>query len=230
MSGPVALVTGGASGIGLATTQHLLTKGWRVVIADLNKDIGVQLRDKLGEDVSFIQADVTAYADQIAMFKHAFSWGRGRLDLFAANAGIDDVQDIHMKAEMLDENGDPKPLDLRTMEVDLTAVVQGCWIYKHFARKNASPGGKIIITSSVAGLYPSPINAQYCTAKAACVQLARCIGAPFLQNENITVNAICPALIMTALCPPEIRNLFPSDQITPMTTALRAYDMILDDD
>lgn len=152
MSKPTALVTGGASGIGLATTKYLLDKGWKVVIVDLNKDVGTKLTEELGGDVSFFYADVTAYADQIAMFKHTFSWGGGRLDLFAANAGIVDTEDIFAKTQVLDDNGYPKELDLKTMDVDLTAVIQGCWIYKHFARKNAIPGGKIVITSSVGGI------------------------------------------------------------------------------
>jgi 15-hydroxyprostaglandin dehydrogenase (NAD) len=152
MSEPVALITGGVSGIGLATTKHLLSKGWKVVMADLNETAGIAISKELGPNSSFIRANVTVFADQIAMFKHAFKWGGNRLDLFAANAGVDDRQDMHASAEDLDENGDPKPLDLTTMEVDLTAVIQGSWIYKHYARRNLKRGGKIIITSSVAGL------------------------------------------------------------------------------
>jgi 15-hydroxyprostaglandin dehydrogenase (NAD) len=152
MSKPVALITGGASGIGLATTKHLLAKGWKVVIADINEEAGKALEKALGPSSSFVRADVTVYSDQIAMFKYAFTWGENRLDFFAANAGVDDGQDMHTSVEDLDENGDPKPLNLKTMEVDLTAVIQGCWIYKHYARKNPTRGGKIVITSSVAGL------------------------------------------------------------------------------
>lgn len=152
MTQPVALITGGASGIGLATTKHLLSKGWKVVMADINDDAGHKLSRELGSESSFFHADVTVYAEQIAMFKHAFIWGGKRLDFFAANAGVDDRQDMHMSGEDLDENGDPKPLNLVTMDLDLTAVIQGCWIYKHYARKNPNRGGKIVITSSVAGL------------------------------------------------------------------------------
>jgi 15-hydroxyprostaglandin dehydrogenase (NAD) len=152
MSTQVALITGGASGIGLATAKHLLSKGWKVVMADINEGAGRELEKELGSNASFIRADVTVFADQIAMFKHAFTWGGNRLDFFAANAGVDDRQDMHTSVEDLDENGDPKPLNLMTMDVDLTAVIQGCWIYKHYARRNPTRGGKIVITSSVAGL------------------------------------------------------------------------------
>lgn len=152
MSKPVALITGGASGIGLALTKHLLAQDWKVVMADINETAGRDLEKELGPNSSFVRADVTIYSDQTAMFKHAFAWGGDRLDFFAANAGVDDRQDMHMTAESLDDNGDPKPLDLTTMNLDLIAVIQGCWIYKHFARKNTKRGGKIVITSSVAGL------------------------------------------------------------------------------
>ena len=152
MSKHVALVTGGASGIGLALTKHLLGQGWKVVIADMNEEVGKSLVEELGANSSFVRADVTIFSDQIAMFKHAFIWGGSRLDFFAANAGVDDREDMHKAAEDLDENGDPRPLNLRTMDVDLTAVIQGCWIYKHYARRNVKRGGKIVITSSIAGL------------------------------------------------------------------------------
>jgi 15-hydroxyprostaglandin dehydrogenase (NAD) len=152
MSKHVALITGGASGIGFALTKHLLSKGWKVVMADINHESGQNLSEELGPDTSFVRADVTVYADQIAMFKYAFTWGGNRLDFFAANAGVDDMQNMHASGEDLDGNGDPKPLDLTTMDLDLMAVMQGCWIYKHYARKNRTRGGKIIITSSIAGL------------------------------------------------------------------------------
>lgn len=144
MSKPVALVTGGASGIGLALTKHLLAQGWKVVIADINEESGNALEVELGSNTTFVRADVTKYSEQVAVFRHAFTWGGNRLDFFAANAGVDDKQDMHMKAEDLDENGDPKPLNLMTMDLDLTAVIQGCWIYKHYARRNAKRGGKIV--------------------------------------------------------------------------------------
>jgi len=133
-------------------TKHLLAQAWKVVIADINEEAGAALEKELGPSCSFVQADVTKFSDQVAMFKHAFKWGGNRLDFFAANAGVDDRQDMHTSVEDFDENGDPKPLNLTTMDLDLTAVIQGCWIYKHYARKNPTPGGKIVITSSIAGL------------------------------------------------------------------------------
>ena len=151
-SKPVALVKGGASGIGLALTKHLLTNGYRVVMADINAERGAELSSELGPDTLFHRTDVSAYSDQVALFKHAFTWGGERLDFFAANAGIADQQNMYQSNEDLDENGDIQPLNLKAIEVDLEAVIQGIWLFKHYARRNAKPGGKVVITASMAGL------------------------------------------------------------------------------
>lgn len=152
MSKPIAVVTGGASGIGLALTKHLLTKNYRVVIADVNVANGESISKELGSDTLFHRTDVSVYADQLDLFKRAFEWG-GSVDFFAANAGIDDTQNLYQEADAaVGKNGQPEPLDLKTMQVDLEAVFQGMWIFKHWARKNAKRGGKIVITSSMGGL------------------------------------------------------------------------------
>jgi len=154
MSAPVAIVTGAASGMGLALTKHLLEKGYRVVMVDANSN-GAQISAELGSNTLFQKVDVSVYSQQAALFHQAFEWGGGRLDFFAANAGIDDRQSIYQDNDStpLDSNGIPLPMNLKTMEVDLDAVLQGVWLFKYYARKNTgSKGGKIVITSSAAGL------------------------------------------------------------------------------
>jgi NAD(P)-dependent dehydrogenase (short-subunit alcohol dehydrogenase family) len=153
MSKPVAIVTGAASGMGLALTKHLLFKGWRVAMADIDAASGIQLSNEFGPDTYFQRTDVSLYADQAELFNHAFKWGGNRLDFFAANAGIDDKQSLYEKNEAVDmDHGGPKELNLKTIRVDLEAVIQGIWLFKYYARKNTIPGGKIAITSSAAGL------------------------------------------------------------------------------
>lgn len=153
MSKPVAIVTGAASGIGLAVTKHLLGRGYRVVMADVNNEDGKRLSAELGADTLFKSVDVSIYEQQAALFSSAFQWG-GRLDFLAANAGIDDRQSLYEKNEtmVLDSNGVPEPLNLKTIRVDLDAVLQGIWLFKYYARQNSIPGGKIVITSSAAGI------------------------------------------------------------------------------
>lgn len=155
MSKPVAVVTGAASGIGLAMTEHLLSRGYRVAMGDVNEQEGKRLSSQLGPDTIFYQTDVSSYDQQAAMISRAFAWGGDRLDLFAANAGIDDRQSLYQdnKTTELDPNGIPRPLNLKTIDVDLNAVFQGIWLFKYYARKNTErKGGKIIVTSSAAGL------------------------------------------------------------------------------
>jgi 15-hydroxyprostaglandin dehydrogenase (NAD) len=78
---------------------------------------------------------------------------------------------------------------------------------------------------------PMATNPQYTAAKHALVGLARPCGidSPFTQ-ENITVNCICPTFVPTNLCPPHIRDRFPPEHITPMSTVLKAVDVFLDND
>jgi 15-hydroxyprostaglandin dehydrogenase (NAD) len=154
MTKPVAIVTGAASGIGLAVTKHLLRRGYRVVMADVNQREGERLSSELGSDTLFQRVDISVYEQQAALFATAFKWGGGRLDFFAANAGIDDRQSLYEKNETIevDEHGVPRPLNLKTMQVDLDAVIQGLWLFKYFARKKEKKGGKVVITSSAAGL------------------------------------------------------------------------------
>jgi 15-hydroxyprostaglandin dehydrogenase (NAD) len=87
MAGPVAIVTGGASGIGLALVQHLVSLRWKVVIADINPP------EESIPDTLFVQTDVSSWEQQADMFKQAYAWGK-RLDFCALNAGIDDRDDI----------------------------------------------------------------------------------------------------------------------------------------
>jgi len=228
MSKPVAIVTGAASGIGLAVTKHLLGRGYRVAMADVNKAEGERLGAELGHDTFFIQTNVSNYDQQASLFATAFEWGDRRLDFFAANAGIDDRQSLYEKlATDMDALDPPKELNLDAIRVDLDAVFQGIWLFKFYARKNKSPGGKIVITSSAAGLYPMETNPQYTAAKHGLVGLARACG-PVFSRENITVNAVCPAFVPTNLCPPHVRDLFPKEHVTPMSTVLRAFDTFID--
>lgn len=155
MSKPVAIVTGAASGLGLAVSKHLITKGYRVMMIDVNQREGERLQVELGPDVMFQRCDVSIYAEQAEAFAKAFAWGEGRLDFLAANAGIDDRQYLYESNESMaiDSNGVPLELNMKAMRVDLDAVMQGIWLFKYYARMNKrQKGGKIVITASAAGL------------------------------------------------------------------------------
>ncbi|KAK9796556.1 putative 15-hydroxyprostaglandin dehydrogenase (NAD) [Seiridium cardinale] len=232
MSEPVAIVTGAASGMGLAATRHLLGKGYRVVMADIN-ELGSQLSSELGDNTLFHKTDVSSYQDLASLFSQAFRWGGGRVDLLAANAGIDDKQSLYQdnSSMALDENGVPSPLNLKTIQVDLESVFQAAWLFKFYARQGkTAKGGKIIVTASAGSFYAMETNPQYTAAKHGLVGFVRSAGPVMLRQDGITVNCFCPGFVMTGICPPEMKEVFPPEHITPMSTIMKAFDMFIEDD
>lgn len=143
MTKPVAIVTGAGSGIGLAVATHLHSRGYRVIIADFNAETGEAAAKSLGDDAHFIHTDVANYASQARMFKQAYEWGGGRLDFCHANAGIDDRQMLYdgPEKEELDGEGLLKPLNTKSMQVNLEAVIQGLWLFKYYVGRSKEGGG-----------------------------------------------------------------------------------------
>lgn len=167
---PVAIVTGGASGMGLACVKHFVSRGYKVVIADLDHKKGQAVADELatkGKKVIFVESDLSVYEQQQALFARAFRWGGERLDVLAANAGIDDVSSMYedqnnIKTQKIRLAGDSAEIDVparlgtKTIDVCLDAPLQGIWLFRYFNHKSQQLGhsknGKVVITSSIAGL------------------------------------------------------------------------------
>ena len=234
MNSPIALVTGGGSGIGLAVTEHLINHyGYRVAIVDIDAQRVTEESSRLGSHNCLgIQADITNYDQQAQAFLKTFEWGGNRLDLFFANAGVGDSDSLYKTLDALDEStGLPKPLNTRTLDVNLNAVIQGVHIARHFfSEKQSTKLGRIVITSSVLGLYPNHALPLYTASKHALVGFVRAL-APVYLKDRITINAICPTLIHTNLMPSHIAPEFHDPkQTTPMSTALKAFDAVLGDD
>lgn len=233
MNSPVALVTGGGSGIGLGVTEHLINlHGYRVAIVDRDAKRVKAESERLGSNNCLgIQGDVTNYEDQCKAFVQAFEWGGNRIDLFFANAGVGDSDSLYKDTATDEKTGLPKPLNLSIIDINLNAVLQGVHLARHFfSEKNSKPGGKIVITSSQLGLYANPPIPLYTTAKHGLVGLVRAC-APIYLKDKITINAICPTLIKTNLMPSHITDEFHvPEQTTPMSTALKAFDAVLASD
>lgn len=231
---PVALITGAASGMGLALTRHLVAKGWKVGMCDVNGAAGEKESAALNAKspcTLFKRVDITDYAAHATFFRDVFEWGGGRIDYFAANAGITEKNSMYKRADRMetDESGLPKPLDQRAVDVDFKAVADGIWIYRFFAgrRRDGRKGGRITVTASTAGFYPMPAAPLYGASKHAVVGLVRCV-APMLKREEILVNAVCPAFVNTGLLPQLMLDLWPQEHITPMSTVIKAHDTFLE--
>jgi 15-hydroxyprostaglandin dehydrogenase (NAD) len=232
MGSPVALVTGGASGIGLAVTEHLIHHyGYKVAIVDISAERVKEQSERLGSTACLgIQADISDYDQQSKAFLQAFECGGNRLDLFFANAGIGDDDSLYKDMQVDENTGLPQPLSLRTIDVNLYAVLQGIHLARHFfCEKNSKKGGRIVVTSSVAGLYPLYTLPIYTASKHGIVGLVRSL-APIYLKDNITVNALNPTLVDTNLMPKHVAEKFKDPRNwTPMSTVLKAFDAVLHD-
>jgi NAD(P)-dependent dehydrogenase (short-subunit alcohol dehydrogenase family) len=187
LAGKVAVVTGGASGIGRATVDAFVREGARVVVGDMQDDKGARLVEELGDAVAYRRADVGEEADVEALVGHAVN-KFGRLDCIFNNAGFAGV--TGSIADIAADEYDA------TMRVLLRGVFLGM---KHAARVMKAQGcGSIISTASVAGLDTSFGPHVYVTAKAAVIHLTRSV-AKELGGHNVRVNCICPGYIATPI-------------------------------
>jgi len=188
--GKVAIITGGASGIGLATAKLLASRGARIVIADMNAEAGpAALREveAAGGEARFVRTDVTQRADVEAMLDFAVDQF-GRIDIAYNNAGINEGgQDFLVLGATAWE---------RTLAVDLGAVMLCTQLEVQRFRAQGG-GGLIINTASMGGIDPMPTSPIYAASKAGVIQFSRSLG--YLANEGIRVNAICPTFTDTPM-------------------------------
>jgi len=189
LAGRVALVTGGASGIGLATAQRLAAEGMRLCVVDIDGDAASSVAETLGGIA--VQCDVSDPEQVDAAFA-ACARELGSVDLAFLNAGIT----IHW-------SGDIGSLDLadyrRSVGVNLDGVVFGVVAAVRAMRaRTEQAGGVILATASLAGIlawHPDPV---YSLGKHAVVGFMRAI-APNLAPEGISVHTICPGITETGV-------------------------------
>ena len=187
LDGKVAVITGGASGIGERSVRLFVEEGARVVIADMQVERGQALATELGDVVTFVEVEVRNEAQVKSAVDAAVSkWGR--LDCIFNNAGfggvLGPVEDT--------------PVDEFDMTYDV--LVRGVFLgMKHAApvmKKQKS--GSIINTGSIAGLHSGYSPHAYAGAKSAVIHMSKSV-AMELGEHFIRVNAICPGYIATPL-------------------------------
>jgi NAD(P)-dependent dehydrogenase (short-subunit alcohol dehydrogenase family) len=191
LDGAVALVTGGASGIGAATSRRIAEAGATVVIADIQHDLGENLAAELGGE--FVKLDVGKPAEWRAVLDGVVQ-RHGRLDVVHLNAGVTTGEgDIR---NLTDAQYD------RIMGVNVNGIVFGTRAAVPHLESN---GGAIVCTASAAGLIAFAPDPIYTLTKHAVVGFVRSI-APQLSPLGITINAICPGIVDTPLLGEEAKT------------------------
>lgn len=186
--GRVAVITGAASGMGLATAQRFVAEGAKVVIADFNAEGGAEAAAELGQSARSTRCDVSVEDDVAAAIDLAIE-AFGRLDIVFNNAGIGGAF------------GPITELDVDDWDTTFAVLVRGVFLgTKHAARVmiDQGEGGSIINTASIAGQGGGAGPQAYSAAKAAVINLSETTALE-LAPHMIRVNAICPGVIFTPL-------------------------------
>jgi 3-oxoacyl-[acyl-carrier protein] reductase len=200
LSNKVAIITGGAAGIGRAITKTLASYGAKVVInynrsAEAAESLKQEI-EALGGEALILQADISLFADAeklVAATLERF----GTLNILVNNAGItDDALILRMNEQQFD----------RVINTNL----KGVWnVTKHAAKTILKSGyGRIINISSVSGVMGNAGQTNYSAAKAGVIGLTKALAREFASRE-VTVNAVAPGFIetdMTRKLSDEIRN------------------------
>lgn len=187
LEGKVAVVTGGASGIGEATVRLFVEEGAKVIIADMQRERGEALAAELGDAALFAEVEVRQEEQVKAAIDMATSnWGR--LDCIFNNAGFGGVL------------GPIEDVPVEEFDMSFDVLVKGVFLgMKHAIPTMKKQGsGSIINTGSIAAMTAGRGPLVYSICKAAVVQMSK-VTAMSLGEHSIRVNAICPGYIATPL-------------------------------
>jgi NAD(P)-dependent dehydrogenase (short-subunit alcohol dehydrogenase family) len=186
-NGKVAVVTGAASGIGLATAKLLAQNGAKVILADVDAGHGERAARDIDGEARFVRTDVTSEADLRSMIAFA-AREFGRVDIFHNNAGVNEGgEDFFAPDARFWE---------RTLTIDLQAVLAATRL--EVQRLRAQGGGGVIVnTASMGGMVPMAGSPIYAAAKAGVIHFSRSLA--HLASEGIRVNAVCPTFTDTPM-------------------------------
>ena len=184
LEGKVAVVTGGNSGIGLATAQRFLEEGAKVAISGRNQKTLAEAVKQLGKDVLAVQAD-TAHLGEVERFLGEVKKRLGKIDVLFINAGV---------AKFAPLTDTPETIFDEQFDIN----IKGAYFTIQKAVPYLNDGASIILNTSVAGSTGTPGTSAYSATKAALRSLAR-TAASELVERNIRVNAVAPGPIVTPI-------------------------------
>lgn len=186
MHDKVVVITGASSGLGRATAELMVADGARVVLADINRELGEEVADKTG--AWFTQVDVSDRESVDALVAETVT-RFGRLDVMCNNAGVVDMTPI---TETTDEAFS------RLVSVNIGGIFYGT---RAAGRVMVTQGSGVIInTASNGGSFPTENMAVYCGTKAAVIAMSKS-AAIELAPQGVRVNTISPGTMLTGMVP-----------------------------
>jgi NAD(P)-dependent dehydrogenase (short-subunit alcohol dehydrogenase family) len=207
----VAIVTGGAGGIGSAVVARLVSEGAKVVVADINLEIAQQVAKTHGENSLALQFDAADEASIESLIKDTVKHF-GRLDILNNNAAITDSA-----IQSQDTTAVDIPVDIwqQTLEVNLTSYL----LTSKYAIPHMCEGGygSIINIASGSGIRGDLVRIAYGTSKAGVITLSKYIATQH-GHQNVRCNTIAPGLIVTPALErtaPEIKEIMAAHTLTP---------------
>ena len=212
LSGKVAIVTGGASGIGRGTAERFVAEGARVVIADVDRERGEAFAVECGPDARFKATDVSD-ADEVRELVSFAVEQFGGLHIMFNNAGISGAMHAHL---LDDDFADFQ----RVIGINLLGVMVGT---REAARHMATNGGGSIINiSSIGGMQAGRGPWAYHITKAGVIMFSKS-AAIDLGEDNIRVNCIAPGNIETPILASLMAARLPEDERDELMRAIRAF-------
>lgn len=218
VEGKVAIVTGGASGIGKETCLVLAREGAKVVVTDIQEELGKKVVEEIkemGQEAIFVKHNVVSQEDWVVVVRQTIERFR-QIDILVNNAGVSlnkPFEDVTLEEWH------------RVMEINTDSVFLGCKMVMEYLRK--SQGASIVNISSMAGLIGNCGAGPYTASKGAVYSVTKALAHDFAK-DGIRVNSVHPGYIATAMTEelfknPDYRQWFESN--TPLPYLGQAEDI-----
>jgi 3-oxoacyl-[acyl-carrier protein] reductase len=207
LTNQIAIITGGANGIGQAAVRRFVTEGARVAFWDMDEEAGTALEAELGKERAYFQVVDVTDPDAVETAAQAWLGANGRIDILVNNAGIiRDAQLVkYQDGQVLSR------MSLKSFDDVIGVNLRGAFICTRavapaMIRQNS---GRIINTSSIIGMYGNFGQTNYAASKAGIIGMTR-VWARELGRYNITVNAVAAGFIQTEMVhhmPPKVLEM-----------------------